>query len=159
VHCETLPHHQLAQVLRREDGEDLRRARDILESELETAESSALAESIETESYREDVEEGSKHGEDDDWEEGGKELLVVEGYGGVKYDRGQKDVEEEVRAELWKRIDSILVHTFPKGRLDYHPEKSADKDEDTRFRQEPFQHREMVEEDLEDDGKDDKTRH
>ena len=158
MHREALSYHQAAQVLCREDGEDLRRACDILESELEATKSSTLAESVEAESYGENIEEGSKHGEDDDGEEGGEELLVVEGYGGVEYDRRQKNVEEEVGAELWKRVDSILIDTFPKGRLDYHPEKSADKDEDARFRQEPLQHREMVEEDLEDDGKDDKAR-
>ena len=155
---EALPYHNLAHVLCREDAEDLRRARYILESELETTKSSGLAKSIEAEPYGENIEEGSKHGEDDDREEGGKELLVIEGDRRVEYDWWKKNVEEEVRAELWERVDSFLVDTFSKGSLDDHSEESADKDEDTRLWQELLQNREMVEEDLEDDGEDDQAR-
>jgi len=120
----------IAHVLSREDAEDLRRIRYILEGELKTTKSSGLAQSIEAESYGENIEEGSKHGEDDDGEEGCEELLVVEGDGGIEYDRGQKNVEEEVRAELWEWVVCVL-----KGFCDDHPKQSADEDEDTRFGQ------------------------
>ena len=117
---EALPYHQLAHILCREGTEDLRRARHILEGELEATKSPGLAQSIETESNGEDVEEGAKHSKDDDGEEGGKELLVVEGDCRVEYDRGKKNVEEQVCTELRK---GVRVHSFLfKGSCNDQPE-------------------------------------
>ena len=72
----------------------------------------------------EDSEEGSKVNEDDDREEGGKELLIVEGDCRVEYDRWQQDVKEKVGAELWERghpfhhVD-VLTKDCPKN----HPKR------------------------------------
>ena len=85
-------------------------------------------------------EEGSKDNEDDDGEEGGKELLIVEGDCRVEYDRWQQDVKEKVGAELWERghpfhhVD-VLTKDCPKN----HPKEGTHKDENTTLWQEPLQ--------------------
>ena len=136
---EAFSYHQAAQVLVWEDAQDLGLVCDIVESELEDAKSSRLAESVEAESDGENVEEGSEDGENDDGEKGGEELLIVEGDGRIKYDRRQKDVEEKVGAEFWERGDSFLVDVLTKDCPKNDTKEGAHKDENTRFWKKPLQ--------------------
>ena len=81
----------------------------------------------------EDSEEGSKDNEDDDGEEGGKELLIVEGDCRVEY------VKEKVGAELWERGHPFHVDGLTKDCPKNHPKEGTHKDENTTLWQEPLQ--------------------
>ena len=122
----------------------------------EGSKNSKTAQTIQTVANREDIEEGSEDGKDDDGNKVVEKCLIVQSKCSVKNNGWKKNVEEEAGGEVWKRTFRMILNmedVIENDVVDKSANKNPNNDENARLGENFGEPVKVMEDDLENNCK------